>query len=596
MTKAKSAKAKPINDLVFSIKKGLQTLSTPRDKRLVTYTWILQISIPIMGMLLPTAQMWIVNGALALPNFTLLAMGLGLVMANSILYFLANGFSNYTHRYLYWHMSDTLLSELIDKARKVKHKYYNQKDIYDKLVKVSANIPLKVPDLLLWKVVPMLIGGTAGLVVVSLVLFYIHWSVVVLVLLGNLTAFYFLYRRMKDQYWLFVDQVPQKRWADGYYNTMTDKKSLKEMHLFGLGEWLLSKWKSYASKTAKEQYRLARKYSLLEIFGKTVSIIFKIAALIITAWLIKTRGASIGSFALIFGSITSFEYQLYNMTDAINCILENSLFMKDWREFLDLEEEELTDQQPLEEINIEVKDLKFSYPNTDFKALNGVSFKIKQGEKIAIVGENGSGKSTFVALLNGLYTDFDGEININGSSIKTQICALRKSISSLYQDFGMYELTLKDNLIIGALHREITDADLQEAVLRADASDLLERHSLETDVGSYMGKGVNFSGGQWQKIALARTYLNKDAKMLILDEPTAALDAKAESAVYKRFIENAGGETIILISHRLGATKFADRIIVFEKGKIIEEGAHDELMAKDGVYKRMYVSQAGMYL
>jgi len=588
--------AKPINDLVFSIKKGMQTLPTSHDRRLVIYKWMLTISAAIVGMLLPTAQMWIVNGALALPDFTLLAMGLGLVIANSILQFLGSGFSNYTHRYLYWHMADSLLSELIDKARKVKHKYFNQKDIYDKLVKVSANIPIKVPDLLLWKVVPTIVGGIIGLVVVSLVLLYIHWSVAALVLLGNLTALYFLYRRMKDQYWLFVNQVPQKRWADGYYNTMTDKKSLKEMHIFGLGGWLLAKWKSYASKTAKEQYKLARKYSLLEIFGKTISIFFKIAALIITAYLIKTRGASIGSFVLIFGSITSFEFQLYNMTSAINSILENSLIMKDWREFLDLEEEELTDQQPLEEINIEVKDIKFSYPNSDFKALNGVSLKIKQGEKIAIVGENGSGKSTFITLLNGLYTDFDGEININGEPIKTQICALRKSISSLYQDFGMYELTLKDNLIIGALHREITDADLKEAILRADACDLLEKYSLETEVGSFLGKGINFSGGQWQKIALARTYLNKDAKMLILDEPTAALDAKAESAVYKRFIENAGGETIILISHRLGATKFADRIIVFEKGKIIEEGAHDELMARNGAYKKMYVSQAGMYV
>jgi len=589
-------KARPISDLIFSIKKGMQTLPTSRDKRLITYTWMLCISASIMGMLLPTAQMWIVNGALALPDFTFLAMGLGLVIVNSILQFLGCGFSNYTHRYLYWHMSDSLLLELIDKAHKVKHKYFNQKDIYDKLLKVSANIPIKVPDLLLWKVVPTLIGGIIGLITVSLVLFYIHWSVVVLVLLGNLTALYFLYKRMNDQYWLFISQVPQKRWADGYYNTMTNKKSLKEMHIFGLGGWLLAKWKSYASKTAKEQYKLARKYSLLEIFGKSVSIIFKIAALLITAYRIKTHGASIGSFVLIFSSITSFEYQLYNMTGAINSILENSLIMKDWREFLDLEEEELTDQQPLEEINVEVKDIKFSYPNSDLKALNGVSLKIKQGEKIAIVGENGSGKSTFITLLNGLYTDFDGEININGKPIKTQICALRKSVSSLYQDFGTYELTLKDNLIIGALHRDNTDDDLQEATLRADASDLLEKHNLDTEIGSYMGKGVNFSGGQWQKIALARTYLNKDAKMLILDEPTAALDAKAESAVYKRFIENAGGETIILISHRLGATKFADRIIVFEKGKIVEEGAHDELMARDGVYKKMYVSQAGMYV
>src|SRR5215471_1902650 len=327
--------AKPIKDLAFSIKKGLQTLPAKRDKRLVAYTWILQISNPVMAMLMPTAQMWIVNGVLALPDLKLLSMGFALVIAFSFIKFLTNGFSNYTHRYLYWHISDSLLSQLIDKARRAKHKFYNQKDIYEKLVKVSANIPEKVPNLLLWSVVPALAGGITGIIVMSLVLFYIHWSVVALVFMGCLTSLYFMYKRMNDQYWLFVQQVPQKRWADGYYNTMIDKKSLKEMHIFGLGGYLLSKWKSYAAKTAKEQYQLARKYSLLEIFGRSVSILFKIAALIITVYRIRVYGASVGSFVLIFGSITSFEYQLYTMTGAINSILENSLHMKDWREFLE---------------------------------------------------------------------------------------------------------------------------------------------------------------------------------------------------------------------------------------------------------------------
>jgi ABC-type multidrug transport system fused ATPase/permease subunit len=398
----------------------------------------------------------------------------------------------------------------------------------------------------------------------------------------------------------WLESISFRRISGYIQNLFFTQNIAKEIKSYnGMGEFLLNKWNKIREDIRALQHRIAKRNQTMEAFYVLFVEILKIAIIAIVIWQVYKGYTEAGSILTIWLLADTAFAQAGTLTKVFSSLFWSNARMlkakKLMNEYLYNKKEEPYSLNLSAENAYVLKTAQFSYVEGK-PALKNINLTIKQGETIAIVGENGSGKSTFITLLNGLYTDFDGEININGKPIKTQVCALRKSISSLYQDFGMYELTLRDNLIIGALHRDISDADIEEAVLRADAADILAKHGLETEIGSYSGEGFNFSGGQWQKIALARTYLNKDAKMLILDEPTAALDAKAESAVYKRFIENAGGETIILISHRLGATKFADRIIVFEKGKIVEEGTHEQLMARDGVYKTMYVSQAGMYV
>jgi ABC-type multidrug transport system fused ATPase/permease subunit len=293
--------------------------------------------------------------------------------------------------------------------------------------------------------------------------------------------------------------------------------------------------------------------------------------------------------------------QLQNITTSllINAvsIFTDVKYMEDFFTLLETEREEITDDTAYDDVSIEFNDVCFSYPGTDFLALAHLSVKIKQGEKIAIVGANGSGKSTFVNLLCGLYSSVSGTAKINGEPIAENVWKARRSMSVIFQSFCQYQDTLRNNITISDPSRSGEDEAILSLAKRTGADEVIteQTNALDEIIGMFSNEGKNLSGGQWQKVAITRALLRKDARVYILDEPTAALDPIAEANIYRNFAELTEDKTTILISHRLGITSVVDRILVFDKGKIVEDGNHAELMAQNGVYAKMYNAQAKWY-
>lgn len=253
--------------------------------------------------------------------------------------------------------------------------------------------------------------------------------------------------------------------------------------------------------------------------------------------------------------------------------------------------------EPYRKADIDFENVSFTYPGSVIKALDNVTIKIRQGEKIAIVGANGSGKSTFISLLCGFYQPDSGTVRVNGMDIMKNLEKLRRSISAIFQTFCQYQDTLRNNITISDPGRAQDDEEIMSLAAGTGADEMIknQKNTLDEVVGIFSDRGNNLSGGQWQKIAITRALYRKKACMYILDEPTAALDPLGEANLYRNFGQLTGDKTTILISHRLGITKVVDRILVFDKGKIVEDGSHAELMAKNGLYADMYKAQARWY-
>jgi ATP-binding cassette subfamily B protein len=251
--------------------------------------------------------------------------------------------------------------------------------------------------------------------------------------------------------------------------------------------------------------------------------------------------------------------------------------------------------QPLRE-GIRCEDVWFTYPGSDRPALAGISCEIAAGQKVALVGENGAGKTTLAKLLLGLYRPDTGRITFDGCDVQ-QIdpWSLRRAMSAVSQQFVRYQLTLGENVGLGRPDRVEDRASLEEAGERAGIGDLVRAlpAGYETLLGPDVG-GVDLSGGQWQRVAIARAFF-RDAAVLVLDEPTAALDPLAELAVFERFAELAQGRTALLISHRLGMARLADRVLVLAHGRVVEQGTHEELLRAEGAYATLFRAQARWY-
>ncbi|HLC83974.1 MAG TPA: ATP-binding cassette domain-containing protein, partial [Bacteroidia bacterium] len=254
------------------------------------------------------------------------------------------------------------------------------------------------------------------------------------------------------------------------------------------------------------------------------------------------------------------------------------------------------DEQPKPPI-IEFKNVSFKYPDSKRFILKNFNLTIGSGEKVALVGENGAGKSTLIKLILRFYDATEGEILINGTNIKeVDLKTWHQQIGALFQDFIKYQFTFKENIIYGDIAKRNDAVAIKEAIKKAGADSFLGNLPKGTDqiVGKTFEEGVDLSGGQWQKLALARAFF-RDAPILILDEPTSAIDAKAEYEIFQKVGELQKDKTVIIISHRFSTVRNADRILVLEGGKIVEEGDHKELMEKKGLYEELFTLQAQGY-
>jgi ATP-binding cassette subfamily B protein len=283
-------------------------------------------------------------------------------------------------------------------------------------------------------------------------------------------------------------------------------------------------------------------------------------------------------------------------------ISEQSLFIKDLFDFFDSKPaivskpDALPIPRPIK-ARFEFENVSFSYPGSDKKVLSNVSFRFEPGEKIALVGENGAGKTTLVKLLARLYEPTEGRILLDGIDLRDySVEELRHEIGVIFQDYMRYDMLAQENIGLGRIEQLSDEIRIQNSAQKSLAAPVIAGlpKNYQQMLGRRFEGGVDLSIGQWQKIALARAYM-RDAQILILDEPTASLDARAEYEVYQRFVELTAGKMAILISHRFSTVRMADRILVLEKGFVVEQGSHEELLALGGKYSELFELQAAGY-
>lgn len=302
---------------------------------------------------------------------------------------------------------------------------------------------------------------------------------------------------------------------------------------------------------------------------------------------------SIGYFAAIFYSLNKLMDTMKEMVELFGTIYENANLAGKLYDYLELPEEEGEDRAITELKSICLENVSFQYPYTNKNALNHISLEIEKGSHVAIVGLNGSGKTTLVKIVMGLIRPTEGVVYINKNDVsKWSTQSLTNKVSAVFQNFGKYKLTLRGNVILSDINKE---AEIRNR-LKESGFDY-QREGISNQLDTMLSKefnGIDLSGGEWKRLAIARgIYRTND--MIVLDEPTAAIDPIEEANVYRKFDEISKGKTVLTVTHRLGSVKTADRIIVLKEGKIIEDGSHTELMNQNGFYATMFLSQAKWY-
>jgi ATP-binding cassette subfamily B protein len=392
---------------------------------------------------------------------------------------------------------------------------------------------------------------------------------------------------------------------------LTNDEHAKEVKLFGLGPPLLERYRALSEQLFSEDRRVAVRRTL----GQTLSLAATLAfygAYAVMALAAASGRVTLGSLTLYVVAFRQGQQAFQAVLGAMGSIYEQNLYMTNLFEFLDGPTEPVSDPKwtsaalespiagaaPAGNAGLVFEHVSYRYPGKDEWAVRDVSLVIPAGRSVALVGENGAGKTTLVKLATRLYTPTSGRILLDGRDLREwPESLLRARFGVVFQDFAQYQLTVRDNVGLGSAAHLDDDARINRAIALGGANDLLAflPKGRETLLGNWFKGGTELSGGQWQKVALARAFMREEADILVLDEPTAALDAEAEHRVFGRFRALARGRTTIIVSHRFATVRMADRIVVLDRGAIVEEGTHAELLDRGGQYARLFELQADAY-
>ena len=402
-------------------------------------------------------------------------------------------------------------------------------------------------------------------------------------------------------YSLSFAQTPARREMEYLRVLGGSKESAKELKLFGLGPYLVDRFTTLAMRLHKQTAGLARKRlfvgSLLTLLG-TLGYYGTYAFVIYET---VTGVLTIGTLTFLAGAIAGASSNIQQVFSTFSTIADQALFVGDLLDFFAVKPAVLSKAnalavpRPIRQ-GFEFRNVSFAYPNGR-KVLHDVNFKLSPGERIALVGENGQGKTTIVKLLTRLYDPTGGQILLDGVDLREYDQEdLWREIGVIFQDFMRYDLTATENIAMGRIEERNNTFRIRAAAQKSLAEDVIRKlpKGYEQLLGCRFDGGTDLSGGEWQKLALARAYL-REAQVLVLDEPTASLDAKSEHEVFQRFAELTRGKMSMLISHRFSTVRMADRIFVLQDGRIAEEGPHEQLMQNGGRYAEMFELQAASY-
>ncbi|MEO8508876.1 MAG: ABC transporter ATP-binding protein [Betaproteobacteria bacterium] len=403
-------------------------------------------------------------------------------------------------------------------------------------------------------------------------------------------------------YSLNYARTSERRELDYIRQTGASVETAKEVKIFGLNAFLIERYRTLATSFYAANRSIAMRRAgwggLLTALGTSAYYV----AYAYIVWRTVQGEFSIGDLTFLAGSFRRLRTLLENMLSGFSQIAGQSLYLDDLFSFFEIEPEivSLPDARPFPQPikdGFVFEDVGFQYPGAERWAVRHLGFSLRAGETLALVGENGAGKTTLVKLLARLYDPDEGRILLDGHDLSTyDLSALRGNIGVIFQDFVRYHMTAADNIAVGRIEARDDRARILAAAQRSLADDVIEKLPGRYDqvIGKRFKSGIDLSGGEWQKIAIARAYM-RGAQLLILDEPTAALDARAEFEVFRRFKELSEGRTAVLISHRFSSVRMADRIIVLADGAVEAMGTHDELLSAGGRYAELFELQAAGY-
>lgn len=487
--------------------------------------------------------------------------------------------------------------QIIEKTHRLSLSQFEDPELYNQLQRANRGLEDR-----LFSTMTFLFQSISGIITLGALLVYllfIHWAIPVILFIGSVIFTLFRIRLFIEQYILQRKQTTDVRKLGYFEGLITAREAAREVRLYGLGSHLKQNWKTLNRKLRHERLAIARRESKLELISSTGNT--SVFALVLTGivYLATLGMLSVGQYAAFIRAVLEFQEEMTNVLWSIALIDSDLRYVKDFFDYIDLPEEELgsialTEDQLTE--GIVCNQVDFAYPGAKEKVLKNIDLAIKPGERIALVGHNGSGKTTLIKLLLGLYTPTKGRITVEGEDLQAvNVVDWRQKCTAIFQDFHKYLLPVKDNIGIGQIESIRNKNQIKKAAQLAGADGMI--HELSDGYDTMLGKefgGDELSQGQWQKVAIARAYM-RDAALLILDEPTAALDPQAEVEVYRQFQEVSENKTTVFISHRLGICKLADRIIVLHEGEIAEQGTHQELIAQKGHYAKMHQIQSQWY-
>jgi ATP-binding cassette subfamily B protein len=593
--------------------------SLPRVLRLVWSTSPLMTTMLALLSLLqgftPAASVWItklvVDGVVrgiqlhsTAPIWGPVGLQLGVILLSNLL----STLSNIVQQLLQEHVSNHIQLLILEKADTLDLAFFEDPEFYDKLREATDQSTYKPVSMISQTF--DLFRTLVTLISMIVLLAQLAWWLAIIALLVPLPGFISSARYGWRAYQRMRRQSPERRLMGYLTNLLSVDTYNKEIKLFNLGPLFIARFKQLAHTFYQENRQIVVARYMTNFFwsglsGAANSGIYLYVAL---RAVMDPLHVTLGSLTLFTQTATQTGQNFQNLLNGISSMYENNLYVNLLFEFLEYKPRIVspalsTPIQPESDVKgleVEFRNVSFTYPGKDPEtqaALKNVSFTIKPGESIALVGRNGAGKTTLVKLLTRLYDPDEGEIFIGGCDIKEyDLHDLRKQIGVIFQDYVNYYMTARENIGVGRV-TEIENQELVEsAAHKSGANTVIEKlpDGYDTMLGKWFKKGMQLSGGEWQKVALARAFI-RDARVLVLDEPTSSLDAQAEYDVFTHFRTLTEGKTAIFISHRFSTVRLADRIFVLEHGKVRESGSHQELMKLDGRYAELFNLQAEAY-
>jgi ATP-binding cassette subfamily B protein len=436
----------------------------------------------------------------------------------------------------------------------------------------------------------------------SILLWYSPWLVLLLAL-GVLPTF------LGETHFAFLGyaknfrQTPAKRQMDYLRQVAGSREGAKELKLFNLSPYLTNRFTKLSQNIYEENVALSRKKLFAGGLLGVIATLGYYGAYAFVIWRAVTGSYSdIGEFYYLTNAIIQASSNLQQVFSTASGIADQALFLTDLLAFFEMKPTVAANPngalipRPIRR-GFEFRNVSFAYPGTTRRVLSNFNFTLAPGERIALIGENGQGKTTVVKLITRLYDPTEGQILLDGIDLRDyKLEDLHHEIGVIFQDFMRYEMTARENISVGRVESEHSQTEIESAAHKSLAESVIAKlpGGYDQMLGRRFESGVELSGGEWQRVALARAYL-RDAQLLVLDEPTAALDARSELEVFERFAELTTGKMALLISHRFSTVRMADRIVVLEGGRLVEEGTHPQLIALGGRYASMFEMQAASY-